>query len=107
MELLEDGLIAFLSAVGLTACVWLIAGAFLGAGKCRNPEIRLVLPVSGAAPAMENDLRDLLRLRRQLPGALIVLEDRGLTKEARELAEYFCCRHDGVELRKASEEAGK
>ena len=100
MELLEDGLIAFFSAVGMTSCVWLIAGAFLGAGRCRNPGVRLVLPVEGNAPAMESDLRDLLRLRRQVPGAAIVLEDRGLTGESRELAEYFCRRYDGVVLRR-------
>ena len=29
MTLLQDGLIAFLSAVGLTALVWLVAGAVL------------------------------------------------------------------------------
>jgi hypothetical protein len=98
MELLEDGMIAFLSAVGLTSCVWLIAGALLGAGKCRNREVRIVLPVRGDAPAMESDLRDLLRLRRQLPCADIVLEDRGLTAECRRLAEYFCRRYDGVVL---------
>ena len=98
MELLEDGLIAFFSAVGVTSCVWLIAGALLGAGRCRNPAVRLVLPVEGDAPAMEADLRDLLRLRRQVPGAAIVLEDWGLTEESRELAEYFCRRYDGVVL---------
>lgn len=101
MGLLEDGFIAFFSAVGLTTCVWLVAGVFLGAGKCRNPEIRLVLPVSGAAPAMEADLRDLLRLRRNLPGSAIVLEDRGLTAEALSAAEYLCSRFDGVYLRPA------
>ena len=99
MELLEDGVIAFLSAVGLTACVWLAAGVFLGCGKCRNPELLLVLPVRGDAPAMESDLRELVRLRRSVPRAAIVLEDRGLSAEGRELAEYFCRRFDGVELR--------
>ena len=98
MELLEDGLIAFFSAVGVTSCVWLIAGALLGAGRCRNPAVRLVLPVEGDAPAMEADLRELVRLRRQAPRATIVLENRGLTEEARRLAEYFCLRYDGVTL---------
>lgn len=103
MGLLEDGLIAFLSAVGVTACVWIAAGAFLGSGKCRNPDIRLVLPVSGAAPAMEADLRDLLRIRRSLPDAAVVLEDRGLTEEARDIAECLCRRFDGVYLQTAEE----
>jgi len=98
MELLEDGLIAFFSAVGLTSCVWLLAGLFLGAGKCGNSLVRLVLPVEGDAPAMEKDLRDLLRLRRQIPGAVIVLEDRGLNEEGRELADYFSKRCEGVEV---------
>lgn len=98
MELLQDGLIAFFSAVGITSCVWIVAGTFLGAGRCRNPLVRIVLPVTDAAPAMEADLRDLLRVRRQVPGATIVLEDRGLTEECRLLAEYFCRRYDGVVL---------
>lgn len=98
MELLQDGLIAFFSAVGVTACVWLTAGSVLGAGKCRNPLVRIVLPVRDDAPAMEADLRELVRLRRQVPRAAIVLEDRGLTEEARRLAEYFCLRYDGVKL---------
>lgn len=97
MELIQDGAIAFLSAVGMTACVWLVAGAFLSV-KCRNPEIRLVLPLRGEAPAMEHDVRELLRVRRQLPRATILLVDRGMTDQARELADYFCQRHRGVEL---------
>ena len=101
MELLQDGLIAFFSAVGLTSCVWLIAGVILGAGKCHNREIRIVLPVRDSAPALESDLRDLLRVRRQIPHADIVLEDQGLTPECRRLAEYFCKRYDGVFLTEA------
>lgn len=99
MELLEDGLIAFFSAVGLTACVWLIAGAFLGAGKCRSPELLVILPVRGMAPAMETDIRELVRLRRQMPAATVILADCGLTEEARDLAEYYCRRYGGVEVR--------
>ena len=98
MELLQDGLIAFFSAVGVTACVWLTAASLLGAGKCHNPLVRIVLPVRDDAPAMEADLRELVRLRRQAPRATIVLEDRGQTEEARRLAEYFCLRYDGVTL---------
>lgn len=97
MELIQDGAIAFLSAVGLTACVWLVAGAFLS-GRCCNPEIRLVLPLKGTAPEMETDLRELLRTRHTLPKATILLVDCGLTEEARQAAEYFCRRRRQVEL---------
>ena len=98
MKLLGDGLIAFFSAVGMTSCIWIAAGALLGLGRCTSRNVRLVLSVSGEAPAMEHDLRDLVRIRRQLPYAAVVLDDRGLTEEAREVAEYLCCRYDGVEL---------
>jgi len=103
MELLGDGLIAFLSAVGLTACVWLAAGAFLGSGKCQNPELLVILPVRGDAPALEADVRDVLRLRRQMPEAAVVLADCGLTEESRDLAEYLCGKYRGIELRDAAD----
>ena len=99
MKLLGDGLIAFFSAVGMAGCFWFVAGAVLGIGKCVSRDVRLVLSVSGDAPAMEHDLRDLLRLRHQLPQAAVVLEDCGLTEETRAVAEYLCRRYDGVELR--------
>lgn len=97
MELIQDGAIAFLSAIGLAACVWLAAGVFLPGG-CRNPEVRLVLPLQGGAPELEADLRELIRARRALPLAKIVLLDRGMTDEARRTAEYFCRRWKNVEL---------
>lgn len=103
MELFQDGAIAFLSAVGLTACVWLLAGSIFS-GKCRNPEVRLVLPLRGDAPAMESDVRDLLRTRHTLPMATIVLLDCGMTDEARATAEYFCLRHQRVELAEEQKE---
>ena len=98
MELLHDGVIAFLSAVGVTACVWLVAGAFFG-GKSGNPEIVLMLPLRGEANAMEADLRELVRARRSLSKARIWLVDCGMDSQARELAEYFCLRYPYVELR--------
>ena len=51
MTLLQDGLIAFLSAVGLTALVWLVAGAVLHTGRPIVPGLLLVLPLRGEAPA--------------------------------------------------------
>ena len=90
MEVLRDGVLAFLSAVGLTTCVWLAAGAFLSREKRRNPGV----------------LRELLRLRREIPESVIVLEDRGLTPESRALAEYFSQRYQRIELREAAPSGG-
>ena len=100
MELLQDGVIALLSAIGLASVVWLTAGALLPGSKCTNPELLLVLPLRGEAPAMEADLRELRRTRRELPGATIVLADCGMTDGARQLAEYYCEKESGVTLRR-------
>ena len=88
MELIQDGAIAFLSAVGLTACVWLIAGAFL-TGKCRNSEVRLILPLRNDAPGLESDLRELLRTRHTLPLAKILLVDCGMTNASASARNFF------------------
>lgn len=103
MELLQEGLLAFFSAVGVTTVVWLLAGVALGTGRPRIPGLLLVLPLKGDAPAMEADVRELRRLRRQLTGARIVLADCGMTEEARAVARYLAEREDGAALMDANE----
>ena len=49
MTLLQDGLIAFFSAVGVTTLVWIVAGAFFRAGRPAVPGLLLVLPQIGRA----------------------------------------------------------
>lgn len=89
MTILRDGFLAFCSAVGLTTLVWLLAGPLLRVSRPSVPGLRLVLPVTGEAPALEADMRELRRLQGQISGAQIVLVDCGLTEEARDLAEYL------------------
>ena len=103
MTLLQDGLIAFLSAVGLTALVWLVAGAVLHTGRPIVPGLLLVLPLRGEALAMEADVRELLRLQSRLPGARMVRVDSGLTEDARGLAQYLADREKRGELVDAAE----
>ena len=103
MVLLQDGLIAFLSAVGLTTVVWMVAGALLRTGRPMVSGLLLVLPLQGEALAMESDVRELRRLQRQLPGAKIVLADCGLTEDARALARYLADREKDTELRDVKE----
>ena len=98
MVLLQDGLIAFLSAVGLTTMVWLAAGTVLHTGRPTVPGAMLVLPLRGEALAMESDVRTLRRVRHQLPGAKIVLADCGLSEEARALAAYLAEKEEDVFL---------
>ena len=103
MDLLQDGLIAFLSAVGLTTVVWLTAELFLHAGRPSVPGLLLVLPLRGEALAMEADVRELRRIQNQLPGAKIVLADCGMTEDARALARYLAEREKHAELVNAKE----
>jgi len=103
MVLLQDGLLAFFSAVGLTTVVWLAGGALLHAGRSAVPGLLLVLPLRGEALAMESDMRELRRVQGQLPGAKIVLADCGLTEDARGLAAYLADREKNAELIDAKE----
>ena len=103
MALLQDGLIAFLSAGGLTTVVWLVAGVLLRTGRPTVPGLLLVLPLRGEALAMEADVRELRRLRNQLPGAKIVLADCGMTQDAKALARYLAEREQNAELVDAKE----
>lgn len=98
MTLLQDGALAFLSAVGLTTVVWFVAGALFRAGRTAVPGLLLVLPLRGEALAMEADVRELRRVQGQLPGAKIILADCGLTEDARGLAQYLADREKNAEL---------
>ena len=98
MVLLQEGCIAFFSAVGMTTVVWLVAGALLHAGRPTVPGLLLVLPLRGQALAMEADVRELKRLCHRLPGARIVLADCGMSEDARSLAEYMAGRTENITL---------
>ena len=103
MTLLQDGILAFFSAVGMTTVVWLAAGAILHAGRPTVPGLMLVLPLKGEAMAMENDVRELRRVQGRLPGAKIVLADCGMTDDARLLAAYLADREKNAVLVDAAE----
>ena len=103
MVYLQDGLLAFFSAVGMTTVVWLAAGALFHAGRPTVPGLLLVLPLRGEAPAMEADMRELRRVQGRLPGSKIILADCGLTEDARGLAQYLADREELAELVSAEE----
>lgn len=103
MTVLQDGILTFFSAVGMTTVVWLAAGALLHAGRPTIPGLLLVLPLRGEALAMEADVRELRRVQGGLPGAKIILADCGMTEDARELAAYLADREKNAELVDARE----
>ena len=104
MLLLQDGVLAFLSAVGLTTIVWVIAGALVHlGGRPAIPGLLLVLPLRGQALAMEADVRELRRVQGSLPGAKIILADCGLTPDAQALARYLADREKNAALVPAGE----
>lgn len=98
MELMRDGVLAFLAAVGMTTLTWMGAGLVFHIGRPLIPGLLLVLPVRGEAPALEEDVRELRRLQGRLPGAKIVLADCGLNEEARSLAQYLADREEHAVL---------
>ena len=103
MVLLQDGLIAFFSAVGVVTVVWMAAGVLLRAGRPTIPGLLLVLPLRGEALAMESDVRELRRVRHQLPGAKILLADCGMSEDALALARYLAEREENAALIDAKE----
>ena len=98
MEVLRDGVLAFLAAVGLVSLFWLAAGRVLHTGRPYIGGLLLVLPLREEAPALEENLRALHRLREKLPGARIILADCGLDEDTRKLARYLADREGSAVL---------
>lgn len=82
MVIFLDGVVAFLAAVGLTALLWLLAGALTKRKEMPLPAA-VVLPVSGEAEEMEAAVRLARAAARQLgETAPVLLADCGLHEEA-------------------------
>ncbi len=79
MEIWQDGVLAGLAAVGLTAILWLLAGLLFRRRERLLDAVYLV-PLSGGAEQLDMTLRELSR-ERALP---VVLVDCGLTAAGRQ-----------------------
>ena len=91
MELLHDGVIAALSAIGLTAVIWVIAGAILHPRRRGTIDAVAVVPARGAAENLEYTVRTLERTRYEAGGfTRIVILDCGLSADALKVAEVLC-----------------
>ena len=101
MELMGDGLIAFLAAVGVSTILWLLAETLL---HRHSPvaEARLVLPVRGDGATLERALR--LTMEQRTTGETpILLADCGLDETGLRLAQSLTQRYSRVQLCPAEE----
>ena len=81
MEIWQDGVLAGLAAIGLTAILWLLAGLVFRRRE-RAPEAVYLVALRGGAEQLDMTLRALENVRR-LP---VLLVDCGLTDEGRRAA---------------------
>ena len=101
MELMGDGLIAFLAAVGVSTILWLLAETLL---RRHRPvaEAVLVLPVRGDGATLERALH--LTMEQRATGETpILLADCGLDETGLRLAQSLTQRYSRVQLCPAEE----
>ena len=91
MEIWQDGVLAGLAAVGLTAILWLLAGS-LFRWRERPLDAVYLVTLTGGAENLDMTLRELARERR----LSVVLVDGGLTAEGRQRVELLTARYGAV-----------
>ena len=102
MELLQDGIIAFLASVGLAAVIWTAVCAVMHLSAKRQRTF-LVICAAGDGAELEDQVRSLSLLC--CPGSAegILLADTGLTEEGRELCRRIEKDYPRVSLCKAED----
>ena len=102
MQLLQDGVIAALSAVGLVTLLFLLLSALCRPRGRGMREAVTVVPCRGGAEGLEYTVRALERARAEsgCPGPIVLL-DRGMDEEARQAAALLC--RGGVNIRICAE----
>lgn len=90
MELWQDGLLALLAAWGLAGLLWTLTEWIFRLGRRRFRGGIFLLPLSGDAAQLEEQLRQLTRLSQHgLLPKKIVLVDCGLTEQGQKMACLF------------------
>ena len=92
MQLLEDGIIAALAAIGLVAVLFTLLSALLRPKNCDGSDAFAVVPCRGGEGArLERTVRTLERARYDCGGfCRIVILDRGMDEETRQIAALLC-----------------
>ena len=91
MEIWQDGVLAGLAAVGLTAILWLLAEALFRWREKPLDAVYLVT-LTGGAEQLDMTLRELAR-ERPLP---VILVDSGLNEMGRQRTELLTARYGAV-----------
>lgn len=91
MRLLEDGLVAALSSIGLVTVIFLAISAVVHP-RCRGTlDTLAVVPCCGGADRLEHTVRALERLRYERGGfTRIIILDCGLDEDAKRVAALLC-----------------
>ena len=105
MQLLEDGIIAALAAVGLVTLLFLVISAFVRPRGCGALDTIAVVPCRGGEGAkLEHTVHMLERSRYEYGGfRRIVILDCGIDEEAKNIAALLCCDNYDVSLCKREE----
>ena len=98
MQLLEDGIIAALAAIGLVTLLFALLSALLRPKNCDGSDAFAVVPChSGEGARLERTVRTLERARYDCGGfCRIVILDRGMDEDAQKVAALLC--HDSFDV---------
>ena len=90
MQLLQDGLVAMLAAIGLASIMWMVVKAVLYAPMERRRQGAVALiPAQGDGECLEQQVRAVSLLRREQGVLGAVLVDCGLSEEGLRLAQLL------------------
>ena len=104
MRLLQDGVVAALAAIGLTAVIFLLVSAIVHPRRRGTIPATAVIEACGEAKTLEYTVRALLRSRYEEGGfSRVVIVDGGLSEEHRRVAELLCRDDYEVELCRPAE----
>jgi len=91
MELLHDGLIAALAAIGLTTVIFLAVSIIFHPRRSGRMPAIAVIPAAGEAERLEHTVCALERSRYEEGGFVrIVILDRGMSENAKKVAQLLC-----------------
>ena len=85
MQLLQDGVIAALAAVGLATIVWFTVTALTHPRERVRSETAVIVPARGAAEALEHTVRTL-----ESGFSRIIIADCGMDEDAQRVAQLLC-----------------